>query len=175
MMSDDPSDLEEERRLCYVGITRAMNTLTLSAAKSRMIRGETQYNAVSRFVKEIPEELIEGGSGRRSSGTSVRSDDRPSSGSVPRVRPVAVSPSKRAAAVKPFIAKATAFTDLKKGADITSIALDYGPGDRVMHMKFGAGTVLTVEKGARDYEVSVDFDGAGVKKMFAGFAKLRKI
>ncbi len=173
--ADDPAEIEEERRLCYVGITRAMNTLTLSAAKSRMIRGETQYNAVSRFVKEIPEELIEGGSGRRSSGTSVRSDDRPSSGSVPRVRPVAVSPSKRAAAVKPFIAKATAFTDLKKGADITSVALDYGPGDRVMHMKFGAGTVLTVEKGARDYEVSVDFDGAGVKKMFAGFAKLRKI
>ena len=56
--SDDPGEIEEERRLCYVGITRAMDNLTISAAKSRMIRGETQYNAVSRFVKEIPEDLF---------------------------------------------------------------------------------------------------------------------
>ena len=79
-------------------------------------------------------------------------------------------------APKPFIARATAFTNLKKGADITSQAApDYGPGDRVSHMKFGAGTVLNVEKGARDYEVTVDFDGFGTKKMFAAFAKLSKM
>jgi DNA helicase-2/ATP-dependent DNA helicase PcrA len=146
-----------------------MNTLTISAARSRMIRGETQYNALSRFVKEIPDELIEGrgGSGRKLSGdVSVQPG---------RVRPVAVSPKKRAEANKPFIAKAVAFTDLKKGSDMSAQAPDYGPGDRVAHMKFGEGTVLSVEKGARDYEVEVDFDSAGVKKMFAGFAKLRRL
>ena len=74
------------------------------------------------------------------------------------------------------ILDAADFTGLKKGSDINSAeAPDYGPGDRVAHMKFGEGTVLSVEKGARDYEVSVDFDNAGTKKMFAGFAKLRKL
>ncbi len=167
----DPTEIEEERRLCYVGITRAMNKLTISAAKSRMTRGETQYNALSRFVKEIPEELFESRvySNKRA---PERIDPQPAA----RVRPVAVSPQKRAEAKKPFIAKAVAFTDLKKGSDMGSLtAPDYGPGDRVSHIKFGAGTVLSIEKGARDYEVEVDFDGAGVKKMLAAFAKLRKL
>ena len=164
--SEDPSEIEEERRLCYVGITRAMNLLTISAARSRMIRGETQYNAVSRFVKEIPDELIEG----RGGGAAVRNRAPEKQAAPPRpvARPKTVA--------KPFIARATEFTDLKKGADIGSVsAPDYGPGDRVSHMKFGNGTVLSVEKGARDYEVSVEFDTAGVKKMFAAFAKLRKL
>ncbi len=162
--ADDPSEIEEERRLCYVGITRAMNKLTISAARSRMIRGETQYNAVSRFVREIPDELIEGRGG--SSKTTPQG-----SAVKPIVRPV-VRPKTVA---KPFIAKATAFTDLKKGSDINSVAApDYGPGDRVSHMKFGNGTVVSVEKGARDYEVCVEFDNAGTKKMFAAFAKLKK-
>jgi len=170
--SDDPSEIEEERRLCYVGITRAMNKLIISAARSRMIRGETQCNAVSRFVKEIPDELIEG----RTPGASAsrRSDGDVSNSKQPRpvVKPVA----RPKTVAKPFIARATAFTDLKKGSDIASAATpDYGPGDRVSHMKFGAGTVISVEKGARDYEVSVDFDTAGTKKMFAAFAKLKKI
>ena len=159
--SGDESEIEEERRLCYVGITRAMNKLTISAARSRMTRGETQYNAVSRFVKEIPDELFE---------TKVKQD-------IP-ARPVTAAPKNTQARItpKPFIAKATAFTNLKKGADIASAsAPDYGPGDRVMHMKFGEGTVISVEKGARDYEVSVDFDSAGTKKMFAAFAKLKRI
>ena len=162
IVSDDPAEIEEERRLCYVGITRAMNRLYVTSARSRMIRGETQINAVSRFVHEIPDELFEG------SGVKKKKEEI----TQQRVRPVA-APRKVA---KPFIAKATAFTDLKKGSDIASATVpDYGPGDRVSHMKFGAGTVISVEKGTRDYEVSVDFDSAGVKKMFAAFAKLRKI
>lgn len=184
--SGDETEIEEERRLCYVGITRAMKKLTLSAARSRMIRGETQCNAVSRFVKEIPEELFEGKapanpvikkqvvySGERDKTTqsygsgAFKSNGRKNAGSV------AGRPAGKAAP-KPFIARATAFTDLKKGADIQAVP-DYGPQDRVSHMKFGAGTVLSVEKGARDYEVTVDFDSSGVKKMFAGFAKLKKI
>ena len=79
-------------------------------------------------------------------------------------------------AAKPFIAKAGVYTGLSKGSDVVlGSAPDYGPGDRVEHTKFGAGTVLSVEKGKRDYEVSVDFDQAGVKKMFAAFAKLVKL
>ena len=66
LVGDDPQELEEERRLCYVGITRAMKNLTLTAAQQRMIRGETQYNKVSRFVREIPRELVELG---RETGT----------------------------------------------------------------------------------------------------------
>ncbi|MCR5591093.1 MAG: DNA helicase PcrA [Lachnospiraceae bacterium] len=167
--SDDPGEIEEERRLCYVGITRAMNRLTLTAARSRMTRGETQYNAVSRFINEIPSELFESGYAKKSAEKKPPN----STGAVAtKVRPAAVLPKHQ----KPFIAKATAFTDLKKGADINlQTAPDYGPGDRVMHMKFGQGTVLSVEKGTRDYEVSVEFDSAGVKKMFAAFAKLKKI
>lgn len=168
--SDDPSEIEEERRLCYVGITRAMDQLTISAARSRMIRGETQYNSPSRFIREIPEELFESRlpMGRKSSDTAPVPQ--------PRVRPVATSPQKRAMANKPFIAKAVAFTDLKKGSDLSlNSPPDYGPQDRVLHMKFGEGTVLSITKGARDYEVEVEFDSAGVKKMLAGFAKLKKI
>ncbi|MBE5849773.1 MAG: DNA helicase PcrA [Lachnospiraceae bacterium] len=176
--SDDETEIEEERRLCYVGITRAMNRLTISAARSRMIRGETQYNAVSRFVKEIPEELFEGrGPVRPSKEEPVRKFEYSTPGAATRkIAPAKSAPSKPVVAPKPFIARATAFTNLKKGADITSQAApDYGPGDRVSHMKFGAGTVLNVEKGARDYEVTVDFDGFGTKKMFAAFAKLSKM
>lgn len=176
--SDDETEIEEERRLCYVGITRAMNRLTISAARSRMIRGETQYNAVSRFVKEIPEELFEGGGPvRPSKEEPVKKFEYSTPGAATRkIAPAKSAPSKTVVAPKPFIARATAFTNLKKGADITSQAApDYGPGDRVSHMKFGAGTVLSVEKGARDYEVTVDFDGFGTKKMFAAFAKLSKM
>lgn len=209
--SDDPTEIEEERRLCYVGITRAMKKLTISAAKSRMIRGETQYNAVSRFVKEIPTELFEGnvsfetrrrdydgydsydgyGSsysrGYSSGGISGREGSSiSSSGITSRVesgttgtKPVAYRASvARAAAAKPYIAKATAATmaSIKKGSDIGGMAaLDYVVGDRVSHMKFGQGTVTNIVKGQRDYEVTVDFDTAGTKKMFAGFAKLKKI
>lgn len=201
--SDDPTEIEEERRLCYVGITRAMKKLTISAAKSRMIRGETQYNAVSRFVKEIPTQLFEGnvsfeprrreyddygyertspsiggsGSGYSSITSSGFSGNNSNRATAVRVKPVAYSASKeRAAAAKPYIAKATALASIKKGSDIAgSASLDYGVGDRVTHMKFGAGTVQNVVKGQRDYEVTVDFDGAGVKKMFASFAKLKKI
>ena len=153
--SDDRDELEEERRLCYVGITRAMKHLTLSSAQMRMIRGETQYNKVSRFVREIPRELVDMG------------------------RPI---PEKKAPEInlgssyeqmrQAFRAKAfepKQFT--VKKAD----GLDYGVGDTVKHVKFGIGTVKDITEGGRDYEVTVDFDRVGVKKMFASFAKLKKV
>ena len=158
LVGDDPQELEEERRLCYVGITRAMKNLTLTAAQQRMIRGETQYNKVSRFVREIPRELVE--LGRETGTKDIRKEKILSKNdSYARLRQTyqtnAFSPKK---------------FEVKK-----SDGLSYGVGDTVRHIKFGNGTVTAIVDGGKDYEVTVDFEKAGVKKMFASFAKLKKI
>ena len=157
--SGDPSDIEEERRLCYVGITRAMKELTLTCAKQRMIRGETQYNRVSRFVREVPRELVD-------LGHTIQEKK-------PRVDDI-VSPKSAYAQMKMNFQAKTSLQ--KKDFTVTKAAkLDYGVGDTVRHVKFGVGIVKNIAEGGRDYEVTVDFDKVGVKKMFAGFAKLKKI
>ena len=166
--ADDPSEIEEERRLCYVGITRAMKDLTITCAKQRMIRGETQYNKVSRFVKEVPRNLLTG---------AVRNP------SVTKTLSEAPSQSFRQAnsKVNPiFSTRNTYETKPYQSATFSSNAtsktsLDYTNGDRVRHMKFGEGTVTQIVEGGRDYEVTVDFDKVGTKKMFASFAKLKKV
>ena len=152
----DSSELEEERRLCYVGITRARKSLTMTAAMMRMVRGETQYNKTSRFIREIPRELVDLG---RDSETA-RSYSRPAPfGAAER--------SSRPAAA--FTFQPRQFT-VKKAE-----SLDYGVGDTVRHVKFGVGVVQDIVEGGKDYEVTVDFEQAGVKRMFASFAKLKKI
>ena len=157
--SGDPSDIEEERRLCYVGITRAMKELTLTCAKQRMIRGETQYNRVSRFVREIPRELVD-------LGHTIQEKK-------PKVDNI-VSPKSAYAQMKMNFQAKTSLQ--KKDFTVSKAAsLDYGVGDTVRHVKFGVGIVKNIVDGGRDYEVTVDFDKVGVKKMFAGFAKLKKI
>lgn len=163
IISDDPDEIEEERRLAYVGITRAKDDLTLCYAKMRTVRGETQMNAVSRFVREIPQELM---------------DNRPPS---PRVRPAAIPvPARTAVENKPYIAGggigSLRAAGISKGVGaVTGGKPDYDIGDRVKHVKYGEGTVLDLEPGPRDYKVTVDFDGAGQKIMYAAFAKLMKI
>ena len=138
--SDDPTELEEERRLCYVGITRAKEELTLTCARRRMMRGETHYNVMSRFLKEIPTELL-------STGALFEKE------------------------VKPFsMTKPAQQFKVSKGDDP-----GYDVGDRVRHVKFGEGMVTQITEGGRDYEVTVEFDSVGVKKMFAMFAKLERI
>lgn len=156
IVGDDPQDMEEERRLCYVGITRAMKELTLSAAQQRMIRGETQYNKVSRFIREIPRELVE--LGREPKARRITKMPEPSS-SYAKMRQTY---QKTSFSTKQF--------EVKK-----SQGLAYGVGDTVRHIKFGTGTVQAIVDGGKDYEVTVDFDKAGTKKMFASFAKLKKI
>lgn len=158
IFSDDPTDMEEERRLCYVGITRAMKELTLTSARQRLVRGETQYNKVSRFVREIPRELVE-------LGTTIQ-EHKPSmqETSSPKNSYMQMRQTFRA---KPFEAQNFKVTK--------AASLDYGVGDTVRHIKFGVGIVRDIVEGGRDYEVTVDFDKVGVKKMFAGFAKLKKI
>ena len=157
---DDPSELEEERRLCYVGITRAMQHLTLTCARQRMIRGEVQYNKMSRFVKEIPRELISLERERGEIEDQKPKMDIPTRGSV-------YAAMKQAFREKPQQAKTFSAQKATK--------LDYEIGDTVRHIKFGVGIVTDIVDGGRDYEVTVNFDQAGTKKMFASFAKLKKL
>ena len=158
IFSDDPTDMEEERRLCYVGITRAMKELTLTSARQRLVRGETQYNKVSRFVREIPRELVE-------LGTTIQ-EHKPSMQETPSPKNSYMQ-MRQTFRAKPFEAQNFKVTK--------AASLDYGVGDIVRHIKFGVGIVRDIVEGGRDYEVTVDFDKVGVKKMFAGFAKLKKI
>ena len=191
---DDPEELEEERRLCYVGITRAEQKLTLTCARKRMVRGDVQYNKMSRFIREIPIELLETGK-RRTGGDRLTwnpGEDEEfyetgnSDQSISRGRDTVYENAKKAFRAKPYQAGAFSagragkplFSSLQKGSQLTAQTggtLPYGVGDRVRHVKFGEGTVLDIKEGGRDKEVTVDFDTAGVRKMFAMFAKLMKI
>ena len=156
--ADDPTEIEEERRLCYVGITRAKKELAMTCARRRMIRGETQYNKMSRFLKEVPPQLL-------STGKIVEKEEL----ELPKQN--AYVQAKQSFQAKPFmISKPVQQFGVKSGE-----GLSYGVGDRVRHMKFGEGTVTAITEGGRDYEVSVDFDSAGTKKMFASFAKLQTV
>ena len=183
MNSGDPGDIEEERRLCYVGITRAMQQLTLTAAKQRMVHGNIQYSAISRFVKELPQEKLDwkeetfGGLFKKGpSMTANLLSDSLFGGSSSMS-----SGSSFSASQGSQTAKKTNYDnvfDLKYAKAFSSPkpdSLDYKEGDRVSHIKFGKGTVLAVEDMKKDYQVTVEFDTAGVKKLFAGFAKLKKI
>ena len=209
MMSlmEGPEALEEERRLCYVGITRAEKRLTLTAAKSRMVKGEMQYARTSRFINEIPDVCLErpdqddsksgwrktadaykdlaeeaglpwaksaDASGKAEGGHSGRFKDRPSG--------VSLFGQKSDAYKSPYASKTSgtpsstpafgkAFT-VEKPKN-----LDYSEGDRVHHMRFGDGTVKAITDGGKDFEVTVEFDRetVGTRKMFASFAKLKKI
>ena len=186
---DSTNELEEERRLAYVGITRAKEHLTITAARSRMIRGETQFNRVSRFVKEIPPHLL--------GGTIYE----------PKTAESPVQDSEYQRAKKAFRATVTSYSAYGQSSydqnyhgtsfgaakskqptytpvsnqrafattNTAKASLDYGVGDRVRHIKFGDGEVMAVVEGGRDYEITVDFDKAGTKKMFASFAKLKKL
>ena len=213
IFSGDQSELEEERRLCYVGITRAKEDLTLTCARSRMLRGETQYNPVSRFVREIPKELmdntppqnrryrdddLEDFQARRANEAALRAmgleaiaTPRSGNGSGsgfggfgntgfdPRPK-ATLKPRVTAKADKPYISKGinglNQLAGLQKGTEFKAPdALDYTVGDRVRHIKYGEGTVLNIAREPRDYKVTVEFDQAGQKIMYASFAKLKQV
>ena len=208
MMSlmEGPEALEEERRLCYVGITRAEKRLTLTAAKSRMIKGQVQPERTSRFINEIPDVCLKRPDQDDSeTGWKKASDfsrdpaeeagfpwaknsdiDGKAGGHAGRFqnRPAGVSlfgqrsdtyknpyASGTSAAPKTTPTFGKAFTVEKPKS------LDYSEGDRVRHMRFGDGTVKTIADGGKDFEVTVDFDNAaiGTRKMFASFARLKKL
>ena len=161
MISGDETEIEEERRLCYVGITRAKERLYLSAARRRMQRGQAQYNRVSRFVDEIPEEYLD-----RAKKTPMQEKmDKAASRAMAEAASRHYSYGTKGK--KPYN------LDEYKVKPLSS--LDYAVGDRVKHIKFGEGTVADIVHGGKDFEVSVDFDRVGRKKMFASFAKLKKV
>ena len=179
------AEIEEERRLAYVGITRAKKNLTITSARVRMVRGQTQYGKVSRFVREIPPELLSGKIYEpktkeepieQSTFQKARKAFRtvPSYGGSGYGKEVGEgygSTFRSSKATKPV------YTKVENQRDFGSVggALSYQVGDRVRHIKFGDGEVMAIVSGGRDYEVTVDFDKVGTKKMFASFAKLKKI
>ena len=153
------SGAAEIGRLAYVGITRAKQNLTITCAKQRMVRGETQYNKVSRFVKEIPRELLSGAVRKEKEHKEPKAATYQQAKQIFRAKPYGM-PQK---------------PEKSFGTPGNPASLGYQEGDRVRHMKFGEGTVQNIVQGGRDYEVTVDFDKVGVKKMFASFAKLKKV
>ena len=192
IMSDNEAEIEEERRLAYVGITRAKKDLTICYSKSRMMHGEMQYNAISRFVKEIPKSLMDnrvpapkrdeysdysgsnysyGSYGNRSVSTGIGNGNSTESGAVAGGGKAKFKIGGLSSLDMPGITKGlpTASSSSEPGK------LNYDIGDRVSHVKFGEGTVVDIEPGARDFKVTVDFDDAGTKIMYAMFAKLVKI
>ena len=171
----EPKELEEERRLCYVGITRAMDHLTLTSAKMRTMHGHAQYNRISRFIEEIPSYLLD---------QEDNAPKRTMARKIENVRP------EFSAFRSGFGGKKDTVFDLPKTTSVYqekqqavgkaftvthSDGLDYTVGDQVKHIKFGVGTVTEIVEGKRDYEVTVHFEKVGVKRMFASFAKLKKV
>lgn len=183
--SDDPSEVEEERRLCYVGITRARQRLFLSGARQRMIRGETQFNKPSRFIHEIPRYLLKqqetslpprfGGSHKASSlpsGKLTPSGDSGIFGSNPFIQKGIGAPGHTPS-------KDSTVFDKPAPRKVTPAASHSAPsyhiGDTVEHSRFGIGIVAEINKLPNDYEVTVDFVNSGIKKMRASFAKLERV
>ena len=169
--SEEPDAVEEERRLCYVGITRAKERLYLSAARQRMMHGSANYNPVSRFIKEIPEEVLringDGAHAMRKQNDSLKQARHSLS-----TQSASVSSKPYSYSGKKHISSAPSFG---KEFKVERLEVDYTVGDTVRHVKFGNGIVTGLVSGGRDYEVTVDFEKAGVKKMFASFAKLKKL
>lgn len=205
IMSDDKTEMEEERRLCYVGITRAKKELVLTAARQRMINGETRWSKPSRFINEIPPNLLDTDKLQPAFGKSKQDDpgdfglpwDQGSKSGVSQFgmgynayASKTTSPSGNSGAgyknaknsgIGGFGSSMQSLEPKKKpgfGKTFTvqkAASLAYKEGDRVKHAKFGEGTVKEIVDGARDYEVTVEFDKGGQKKMLAGFAKLECI
>lgn len=150
IVSDNENELEEERRLCYVGITRAKEKLYLLCAKSRTINGSEQYNSPSRFLNEIPSDLIEYG------------DNVVSKLKIPIRKPV-----EKIEHFKPY-----SNPNIPKPSHII---LNFEKGDRIKHKKFGEGIVKDIVAAGADFEILVSFDRMGDKRMMSQFANLEKI
>lgn len=164
VFGDDPSELEEERRLCYVGITRAMKKLTLTSANQRMRNGEMNFNRPSRFINEIPRHLVKQTYG---AVLKLETESKPTEFSRTKA-PLYTKNRKNPFANNPYIQKGM-------GSASPAGAPDYQVGDRVSHTKFGQGIVRSLTKLTNDYEVVIEFDGFGQRKLRSSFAKLTKL
>ena len=162
----NPEDIEEERRLCYVAITRAKEKLYLLNVHERMLNGSTQYNKVSRFVEEIPPELIDEQDKTGRSGRIMSFGDEKEMHSLKvrqnRNSPLGTSPARINAEKNLGIIK-------KENKPKPSA---FAVGNRVRHVTFGPGTVLSVKPMGGDIMYEIDFDKVGTKKLMATFARL---
>jgi DNA helicase-2/ATP-dependent DNA helicase PcrA len=157
----EEDELEEERRLCYVGITRAQEELYITNARCRMLFGSTAYNRESRFISEIPTELISM-AGNYSSGMAHQGHDYQGSNSF--------MPSGKVVDLSDLKARIRDFNRLSE-ADGSSVNV----GDRVVHKKFGEGTVKAKVKESGDYRLDINFDQYGTKRLMESFARLKKV
>lgn len=196
---DDPEEMEEERRLCYVGITRAKKKLSISCAKARFRNGEMQFYRPSRFIDEIPRYLIKQSGPAKQQFTQTTSKPagsysaadflkmQPKMQQVPSYKKPDITnwnplDEKKVKQQKHQTAKAGLLNNplIRKGFGNTSQATDssskpnYETGDRVSHTKFGEGVVKEMTKHSGDYMVTVAFDSGITRKMMASFAKLEK-
>ena len=164
VFGDDPSELEEERRLCYVGITRAMKKLTLTSANQRMRNGEMNFNRPSRFINEIPRHLV-----KQTYGAVLKPETESKPTEFSRTKASLYTKNrKNPFANNPYIQKGM-------GSASPAGAPDYQVGDRVSHTRFGQGIVRSLTKLTNDYEVVIEFDGFGQRKLRSSFAKLTKL
>lgn len=164
VFGDDPSELEEERRLCYVGITRAMKKLTLTSANQRIRNGEMNFNRPSRFINEIPRHLV-----KQTYGAVLKPETESKPTEFSRTKAsLYTKDRKNPFANNPYIQKGM-------GSASPAGAPDYQVGDRVSHTKFGQGIVRSLTKLTNDYEVVIEFDGFGQRKLRSSFAKLTKL
>ena len=147
----EESEMEEERRLCYVGITRAREKLFLTFTKSRTLFGNTTYNRQSRFIDEIPEDLLKHIS---ENGDLIKSDVRKSVTNQ-------ISADEWKQRTASFIKATELNTD------------ELVAGTRVLHKKFGAGTITAREPEGSDFKLEIDFDQFGMKRLLASYAKLK--
>lgn len=180
---DEPNGLEEERRLCYVGITRAKEHLYMTCARSRTVFGSTSYNGISRFLKEIPEEFL-------SEESSVSSRENNLEGTFSNDNNYTWSYSGASSKKSNFdfgLGKTSNVNGFafktpesflnglnKKQSDNIDVSM-YKSGTRVYHKKFGEGTINYVEEEGEDYKVDINFDKAGHKRLMAKYAGLEVI
>ncbi len=195
----EPKELEEERRLCYVGITRAKEHLFLTCSKQRTIFGSTSCNSISRFLKEIPKELLDGyetissdesSKGQRDifadskyswtygSKNAMQNASKIKSYSVNDVQESvpSVAASKKSESGFSFRTAESFLNSLQKKSAPQDVDLSqYAEGVRVYHKKFGEGTISMVEPEGDDLKVDIQFDKVGHKRLMAKFARLEII
>ncbi len=188
----EPKELEEERRLCYVGITRAKENLFLTCSKQRTIFGSTSYNPVSRFLKEIPQELLEGYEEVFGEDTNHKSQIFKDSSyswfygsknggnvktyQVQQKEPVVTASNSQNTKGFAFRTAESFLNGLQKKVTTSQVDLSqYESGVRVFHKKFGEGIIDKVEPEGDDLKVDIQFDKVGHKRLMAKFAKLEII
>ena len=179
----EPKDLEEERRLCYVGITRAKENLFLTCSKQRTVFGSTSYNPISRFLEEIPRDLLQGSQEVFGDSTTEENDFEDSSYTwtygkpkhhVINTEPIGVSA--KSSNVFAFRSAESFLNNLGNAVSPKNVDLSqYESGVRVFHKKFGEGTISNVEPEGDDLKVDISFDKVGNKRLMAKFAKLEII